>query len=131
MSVLVGRKAPDFCVPAVLSNGSIVNEYRFSEAVQAKYSLIFFYPLDFTFVCPTELIALDRRIDAFSSREVEVIAISVDSHFTHDAFEKKLLMKAALALFVTRWWQTLPIAFVNPMVLSIQMQALLLELRSL
>lgn len=86
MSVLVGRKAPDFCVPAVLANGEIANEYRFSDAVKDKYSMVFFYPLDFTFVCPSELIALDKRIEEFKSRNVEVVAVSIDSHFTHNAW---------------------------------------------
>jgi len=86
MSVLVGRKAPDFTVPAVLGNGEIVNNFNFAEATQGKYSLVFFYPLDFTFVCPSELIALDHRMDEFKQRGVEVVAVSIDSQFTHNAW---------------------------------------------
>lgn len=86
MSVLVGRKAPDFNVPAVLGNGEIVDSFHFSEVTEGKYSLLFFYPLDFTFVCPSELIALDHRMDEFKARGVEVISVSVDSHFTHNAY---------------------------------------------
>ncbi len=86
MSVLVGKPAPDFTVPAVLADGSIVDEYKLSEAIKGKYGLVFFYPLDFTFVCPSELIALDHRIDAFKERNVEVIGVSIDSHFTHNAW---------------------------------------------
>lgn len=86
MSVLVGKKAPDFTVPAVLADGQIVDEYTLSEAIKGKYGLVFFYPLDFTFVCPSELIALDHRIDAFKERNVEVIGVSIDSHFTHNAW---------------------------------------------
>lgn len=86
MSVLVGKKAPDFTVPAVLADGQIVDELTLSEAIKGKYGLIFFYPLDFTFVCPSELIALDHRIDAFKERNVEVIGVSIDSHFTHNAW---------------------------------------------
>lgn len=63
MSVLVGKKAPDFTVPAVLGNGTIVDEFSLSETINGKYGIVFFYPLDFTFVCPSELIALDHRID--------------------------------------------------------------------
>jgi peroxiredoxin (alkyl hydroperoxide reductase subunit C) len=66
MSVLVGKKAPDFTVAAVLGDGSIVDEFSFSAATKDKYALVFFYPLDFTFVCPSELIALDHRMDGFS-----------------------------------------------------------------
>jgi len=86
MSILVGRKAPDFTAPAVLGNGEIVGEFKLSEALRGKYGLVFFYPLDFTFVCPSELIALDRRIDEFKQRNVEVIGVSIDSHFTHNAW---------------------------------------------
>ncbi|RMH36767.1 MAG: peroxiredoxin [Nitrospirae bacterium] len=86
MGVLVGKKAPDFTVPAVLADGSIVNDFNFSKATQGKYAVLVFYPLDFTFVCPTELIALDHRVDEFKKRNTEVIAVSIDSHFTHNAW---------------------------------------------
>ncbi|MCU5781508.1 oxidoreductase [Alcanivorax balearicus MACL04] len=86
MGVLVGKPAPDFTVPAVLGDGSIVDEFTLSEAIKGKYGLVFFYPLDFTFVCPSELIALDHRMDAFKERGVEVIGVSIDSHFTHNAW---------------------------------------------
>lgn len=85
-SVLVGRQAPDFTAAAVLGNNEIVQQYRLYDAIKNKYALIFFYPLDFTFVCPSELIALDNRLDAFKQRNVEVIAVSIDSHFTHNAW---------------------------------------------
>ena len=86
MAVLVGKPAPDFTVPAVLGSGEIVDSYTLSEATKGKYALVFFYPLDFTFVCPSELIALDHRMDAFTERGVEVIGVSIDSHFTHNAW---------------------------------------------
>ena len=86
MSVLVGKQAPDFTVPAVLGDGSIVGEFNLKESIKGKYGLVFFYPLDFTFVCPSELIALDHRFEAFKELNVEVIAVSIDSHFTHNAW---------------------------------------------
>ncbi|MDP6190933.1 MAG: peroxiredoxin, partial [Gammaproteobacteria bacterium] len=86
MSVLVGKQAPDFTVPAVLGDGTIVDDFNLSEAIKGKYGLVFFYPLDFTFVCPSELIALDHRMDDFKARNVEVIGVSIDSHFTHNAW---------------------------------------------
>lgn len=86
MSVLVGRKAPDFTVSAVTGTGEIVDKWNLHEHIKGKYALIFFYPLDFTFVCPSELIALDHRIEEFKSRNVEVISVSIDSHFTHNAY---------------------------------------------
>ncbi len=86
MGVLVGKPAPDFEVPAVLADGQIVDNFKFSETTKGKYALIFFYPLDFTFVCPSELIALDHRMAQFEERGVEVIGVSIDSHFTHNAW---------------------------------------------
>lgn len=86
MSVLVGRNAPDFTCAAVLGNGEITGSFKLSEALKGKYGLLFFYPLDFTFVCPSELIALNKRMDQFKARGVEVIAISIDSQFTHMAW---------------------------------------------
>jgi peroxiredoxin (alkyl hydroperoxide reductase subunit C) len=83
MSVLVGRKAPDFTVAAVLANGEIVDNFNLLEHLKGKYGLVFFYPLDFTFVCPSELIALDNRIGQFKDRNVEVVSVSIDSHFAH------------------------------------------------
>jgi peroxiredoxin (alkyl hydroperoxide reductase subunit C) len=86
MSVLVGRKAPDFTCAAVLGNGEITSKFKLSETIQGKYGLVFFYPLDFTFVCPSELIALNKRMTQFKERGVEVIAVSIDSQFTHNAW---------------------------------------------
>ena len=86
MSVLVGRSAPDFTAPAVLADGSIVDDFSLSSHIKGKYAVIFFYPLDFTFVCPSELLAFDHRIAEFEKRSVEVIGVSIDSHFTHNAW---------------------------------------------
>ena len=84
--ILVCKPAPDFCAPAVLANGSIDGDYRLSTAIKNKYGLLFFYPLDFTFVCPSELIDLHNRIEEFKALNVEVIAVSIDSQFTHTAW---------------------------------------------
>ena len=86
MSILVGRKAPDFTVPAVLGNGEITDKFNLHDACKGKYGLVFFYPLDFTFVCPSELIALHHRMDELKSRNVEVVSVSIDSQFTHNAY---------------------------------------------
>jgi peroxiredoxin (alkyl hydroperoxide reductase subunit C) len=86
MGVLVGKPAPDFDVAAVLGSGEIVDSYKRSEAMAGKYGVVFFYPLDFTFVCPSELIALDHRMDKFRELGVEVVAVSIDSQFTHNAW---------------------------------------------
>ena len=86
MGVLVGKQAPDFTAPAVLGNGEIVDSYTLSEATKCKKAVVFFYPLDFTFVCPSELLAFDHRIEEFKKRNVEVIGVSIDSHFSHNAW---------------------------------------------
>ncbi len=96
MSVLVGRQAPDFTVPAVLGNGDIVEKFNFKEATKDKYSVVFFYPLDFTFVCPSELIALDKRMEDFKTRGVEVIGVSIDSQFTHNAYRNKAVKEGGI-----------------------------------
>jgi len=85
MSVLVGKQAPDFTAAAVMADGSINENFSLSD-YDGKYVVLFFYPLDFTFVCPSELIAFDHRIKEFESRGVQVIGCSVDSQFTHAAW---------------------------------------------
>ena len=86
MGVLVGKPAPDFTAGAVLGNGDIVDEFTLSDAIKGKKAVVFFWPLDFTFVCPSELIAFDHRFDEFKNRGVEVIGVSIDSVFTHNAW---------------------------------------------
>ena len=84
--VLVTRQAPDFTCAAVLGNGEIVNNFNFKKHVNGKAAVLFFYPLDFTFVCPSELIAFDHRYEEFKKRGVEVVGVSIDSEFTHNAW---------------------------------------------
>ena len=86
MTILVGRQAPDFTAPAVSDTGEIIENYNLADNIKDRYAVIVFYPLDFTFVCPSELIALDHRVAELKQRGVEVIAISIDSHFTHNAW---------------------------------------------
>jgi len=85
MSVLVGKQAPDFTAAAVMADGSINEGFSLSD-YKGKYVVLFFYPLDFTFVCPSELIAFDHRIKEFESRGVQVMGCSIDSQFTHAAW---------------------------------------------
>ena len=84
MSVLVGKKAPDFIAKAVKGN-EFIDTFRLSDH-KGKYIVLFFYPLDFTFVCPTELHAFNDKLKDFQARNVELIAVSVDSHFSHYAW---------------------------------------------
>lgn len=85
MSVLVGRKAPDFDVAAVVNGSQFVDSCKLSD-YKGKYVVLFFYPLDFTFVCPTELHAFQEKIQEFRDRNVELIGCSVDSKFSHFAW---------------------------------------------
>ena len=85
MSILVTKEAPDFTAPAVLADGSIKEDFSLS-GLKGKYVVLFFYPLDFTFVCPTEIIAHDKRVDEFKKRNVEVVGVSIDSQFSHFAW---------------------------------------------
>lgn len=86
MNILVTKQAPDFTASAVLANGEITNKFQLTEVIKNKYAVLFFYPLDFTFVCPSELIALNNRIEEFQQRNTVVIGISIDSQFTHSAW---------------------------------------------
>ena len=94
--VLVGHQAPSFVAAAVLGSGEIENEYNFRKAISGKYAVVFFYPLDFTFVCPSELLAFDHRLDEFKKRNVEVIGVSIDSHFTHSAWRNTPIDKGGI-----------------------------------
>lgn len=84
MAVLVGKSAPDFTAKAVRED-RIIEEFKFSD-LKGKYIVLFFYPLDFTFVCPTELHAFNEALDEFKARNVELVAVSVDSHYSHFAW---------------------------------------------
>ncbi|KAA3654531.1 MAG: peroxiredoxin [Proteobacteria bacterium] len=95
MAVLVGKKAPDFTATAVLGNNEI-KDITFSEVTKGKYAVVFFYPLDFTFVCPSELIAFDHRLDEFKKRNVEVLGVSIDSQFSHLAWKNTPVAKGGI-----------------------------------
>lgn len=85
MSVLVTKQAPEFEASAVMPDGAIVDNFKLSD-YKGKYVALFFWPLDFTFVCPSEIIAHDHRIEKFKEKGVEVIGISIDSKHTHYAW---------------------------------------------
>lgn len=87
MSVLVGKEAPDFTAKAVMPDNSINEKFNLKSYIKGKVGIVFFWPLDFTFVCPSEIIAFDNRVKEFKSRGAEVIGVSVDSHFTHLAWK--------------------------------------------
>ncbi len=94
--MLVTKKAPDFTATAVLANGSIVENFNLYENLGSKGAVLFFYPLDFTFVCPSEIIAFSHRIEEFESRGVNVIGCSVDSQFSHFAWRETPVEKGGI-----------------------------------
>jgi len=85
--MLVTNKAPDFTATTVLGNNQIVEDFNLYKNFGKKGTVLFFYPLDFTFVCPSEIIAFDKRLEEFTSRGVNVIGVSVDSQFSHFAWK--------------------------------------------
>jgi peroxiredoxin (alkyl hydroperoxide reductase subunit C) len=96
MSVLVGKAAPDFTAAAVMADGSINDKFNLLSHIKNKIGVLFFYPLDFTFVCPSEIIAFHNRVDEFKTRGAEVIGCSVDSHFTHAAWRNTPIEKGGI-----------------------------------
>lgn len=96
MAVLVGKQAPDINAVAVMGNNEINESFNLKKHISGKYAVVFFYPLDFTFVCPSEIIAFDHRLDEFKKRNVEVIGVSIDSHFTHLAWKNTPVNKGGI-----------------------------------
>ncbi|RTL48222.1 MAG: peroxiredoxin [Rhodocyclaceae bacterium] len=94
MAVLVGKAAPDFTATTVFGNNEIKDLTLSS--LKGKYVVLFFYPLDFTFVCPSELIAFDHRLEEFKKRGVEVLGCSIDSQFTHLAWKNTPVEKGGI-----------------------------------
>jgi len=86
METLIGNKAPLFKAKAVVNGNEFVEGFSLEQFIGKKDVIFFFYPLDFTFVCPTELIAFQRQIQDFKKRNVEVVACSIDSEFSHWAW---------------------------------------------
>jgi peroxiredoxin (alkyl hydroperoxide reductase subunit C) len=87
MSFLVARQAPEFVATAVMGDDRFEEQFCLS-SFKGRYVLLFFYPLDFTFVCPSEILAFEKRLDEFRERNCEVIGVSVDSHYTHLAWRR-------------------------------------------
>jgi peroxiredoxin (alkyl hydroperoxide reductase subunit C) len=94
MSVLVTKKAPEFTAQAVMANNAI--EELSLSSYKGKYVLMFFYPLDFTFVCPSEILAFDRALDEFKKRDCEILGVSVDSQFSHYAWKGTPVQKGGI-----------------------------------
>jgi peroxiredoxin (alkyl hydroperoxide reductase subunit C) len=87
MSTLVTKEAPAFTATAVMADDSFTSDFALT-SLRGKYVVLFFYPLDFTFVCPSEILAFNERFDEFQQRDCEIVGVSVDSHYTHLAWRK-------------------------------------------
>lgn len=96
MGVLVGKEAPDFTANAVMADNTIKADFNLKSHIKGKYGVLFFWPLDFTFVCPSEIIAFDNRIEEFKKRGVELIGVSVDSQYTHYAWKNTPVEKGGI-----------------------------------
>ena len=94
MSTLVTQRAPDFSATAVMADNSF-QDLRLSD-YRGKYVVLFFYPLDFTFVCPSEILAFNRRVEEFDKKDCALIGVSVDSHFTHLAWKETEIEKGGI-----------------------------------
>lgn len=86
MAVLVGKKAPLFETDAVINGGEFVEKFSLDQYIGKRYVIFFFYPLDFTFVCPTEILAFQEKLDEFEKRNVAVVGCSIDSKYAHWAW---------------------------------------------
>ncbi len=96
METLIGKKAPEFKANAIVNGNKIVENFSLEQYKDKKEVIFFFYPLDFTFVCPTELLAFQRKIEEFEKRNVAVVGCSVDSEFSHLAWLQTDLNKGGI-----------------------------------
>ncbi|MCB0422357.1 MAG: peroxiredoxin [Bdellovibrionales bacterium] len=92
---LVAQAAPDFKATAVMADNSFEDNFKLSD-LKGKYVCLFFYPLDFTFVCPSEIIAFDKKLAEFKERNCEVVGVSIDSHFSHFAWKNTPVDKGGI-----------------------------------
>ena len=96
MNPFIGKSAPDFEAKVVMPDNSIVAEFNLKKYLKGHKGIVFFYPLDFTFVCPSEIIAFNNRLGELSVRNTKIVAISVDSHFSHHAWKAMPVNKGGI-----------------------------------
>ncbi|XBC40907.1 MAG: peroxiredoxin C [Buchnera aphidicola (Nurudea yanoniella)] len=94
--MLVTYPAPNFIAPAILHNDEIVDNFNFSNHIHGNTTVLFFWPMDFTFVCPSEIIAFDTHLSEFKQRNTEVIGVSIDSIYTHRAWRNTELSQGGI-----------------------------------
>ncbi|MCP4953926.1 MAG: peroxiredoxin [Proteobacteria bacterium] len=86
MTLLIGKEAPNFTADACTPDGQLLEGFNLHQEIDQRYGVIFFYPMDFTFVCPTEILSLSSRAEMFKKLNCSVVGISVDSKWTHNAW---------------------------------------------
>ena len=96
MNPFIGKTAPDFIAKAVMPDNVILNDFNLSKYIKGYKAIVFFYPLDFTFVCPSEIIAFNNRLGDFAARNTKIVAVSVDSHFAHHAWKAMSVNKGGI-----------------------------------
>ncbi|MCP5369858.1 MAG: peroxiredoxin [Rickettsiaceae bacterium] len=96
LGVQIGQNAPDFTAKAVMPDNEINDSFNLRQYLKGGKGILFFYPLDFTFVCPSEIIAFNNRLGEFVSRNTKIVAVSVDSHFCHRAWKATPLAKGGI-----------------------------------
>ncbi len=87
LPIFVGRAAPDFTAKAIMPDNSIEHEFNLKQYAKGHLCVVFFYPLDFTFVCPSEILSFNNRLNEFANKNTRIVAVSVDSHFCHLAWK--------------------------------------------
>ena len=101
---LVTKLAPDFEAPAVGAD-DVVDEHFKLSSLRARYVILLFYPLDFTFVCPSEILAFDKALDDFRARDAEVVAVSIDSIYSHLAWKRTPEDQGGIGQFESSWFR--------------------------
>mgnify|MGYP006133283249 CR=1 FL=1 len=96
MNQFIGNQAPDFTAKAVLQDNRIEDDFNLKKYLDNCKGVLFFYPLDFTFVCPSEIIAFNNRLGEFTDKNTKIIAVSVDSHFSHHAWKEMPVNKGGI-----------------------------------
>lgn len=96
MNPFIGKPAPDFEAKVVMPDNSIVADFNLKKHLKGHKGIVFFYPLDFTFVCPSEIIAFNNRLGEFSARNTKIVAVSVDSHYSHHAWKAMPVNKGGI-----------------------------------
>jgi peroxiredoxin (alkyl hydroperoxide reductase subunit C) len=94
--ILVTRKAPNFIAPAVLKNGEIINDFNFKKNSNNQVTVLFFWPMDFTFVCPSEIIEFNNIYEKFKTKNVKIVGVSIDSVFVHQAWRNTTLANGGI-----------------------------------